>query len=340
MELVVHGRGNAWPVFLGEDHPFYNRADPYDLSNASYSLQSRESGTLVSSVLIDAGHGTVQSLLSGENRIPDSICLTHGHMDHTLGIDWVVQSYWRGRGGERPFPVYATLPVYRFMIRSYPHLEALTEHRELDFGVTVTPCTEMPFHLTAFPVYHGQSGVGASMMMFEENGRKVLFTGDLLVPLNLKRDYMRLYGADLMVVDTNNRFPWPRTNHWSFSGSPEDPLERSETLKTFAGELSWEKVSAPHLQDGISEINRNYLAQLEQEWTSVKPPMTIAEFIRRTGPRQVMLVHYSGTEDRKHSGEEILPAHDLQEWALKTAGQAGFQGGIMVPEPRQRIQID
>jgi glyoxylase-like metal-dependent hydrolase (beta-lactamase superfamily II) len=340
MELVIHGRGNAWPVFLGEDHPFYNRADPFDLSNASFSLQSRDSGSLVSSVLIDAGHGTVQSLLSGDNRIPESISLTHGHMDHTLGIDWVVQSYWRGQGGDKPYPVYATLPVYRFMIRSYPHLEELTEHRELEFGVTVTPCAEMPFRLTAFPVYHGQSGVGASMLMFEENGRKVLFTGDLLVPMLLEKDYMRLYGADLMVVDTNNRFPWPRTKHWSFSGSPGDPMERSDTLKAFAGELSWEQVSAPHLQDGISDLNRDYLMQLEREWGAEDQLLTILEFIRRTGPKQVILVHYSGTEDRKHSGEEILSARDLQEWALKTAGQARFRGGIMVPEPRQRIEIN
>jgi len=340
MELVVHGRGNAWPVFIGEDHPFYNRADPFDLSNASFSLQTHISDTLVSTVLIDAGHGTVQSLLSGDNRIPDSICLTHGHMDHTLGIDWVVQSYWRGQGGEKPYPLYATLPVYRFMIRSYPHLGELTEHRELEFGRPVKPCSEMPFRLTAFPVYHGQSGVGASMLMFEENGRKILFTGDLLVPMLLEKDYNRLNGADLLVVDTNNRFPWPRTNHWSFSGSPESPLERSGTLEAFMRDLSWEKVSGPHLQDGISELNRDYLMQLEQEWGAGDRPMTIVEFIRRTRPGKVMLVHYSGTEDRKHSGEEILPARDLQEWAIRTAGLAGFRGGIMVPIPRQRIQID
>jgi len=340
MELIVHGRGNAWPVLLGEDHPFYNRADPHDLSNASYSLQTRKTGSVVSGILIDAGHGTVQSLLAGDNRIPDSICLTHGHMDHTLGVDWVVQSFVRSSGSGKPYTIYATLPVYRFMIGSYPHLEALTEHRELEFGVAVEPCAEMPFRLTAFPVYHGQSGAGASMLMFEENGRKLLFTGDLLVPLLLEKNYERLYGADLMVVDTNNRFPWPRTNHWSFSGSPEDPLERSETIKAFAGELSWEQVSAPHLQDGISDRNRDYLKQLELEWPSGDRPLTIVEFLMRTGPKQVMLVHYSGTEDRRHSGEEILSAIDVQEWAIKTAGQAGFRGGIMVPEPRQRIQID
>ena len=37
-ELVVHGRGNAWPVSLGEEHPFYDRRNYRDLSNAAYSL--------------------------------------------------------------------------------------------------------------------------------------------------------------------------------------------------------------------------------------------------------------------------------------------------------------
>jgi hypothetical protein len=310
------------------------------MSNASYTLQKSKSGSKFSGVLIDAGHGTVQSLLAGDNRIPDSICLTHGHMDHTLGIDWVVQSYWRGYGMENPYPVYATLPVYRFMISSYPHLEKLTEHRELEFGLALAPCEELPFRLTAFPVYHGQSAVGASMLMFEGNGRKVIFTGDILVPLLLGKDYEQLCGVDLMVVDANNRFPWPRTNHWSFSGSVTDPLEHSDTLKAFARSLSWEQVSAPHLQDGISVSNRDYFSQLEHEWTASDRPLTILEFLRRTGPKQVMLVHYSGTEDRKYNGEKILSAGELLDWAVNTAAQAGFSGEIFIPEPRQRIQID
>lgn len=62
LEIVVHGRGNAWPVPLGEDHPFYNRKDPLDLSNAASSLQLMEADKVLSSVLIDAGHGTVQRI--------------------------------------------------------------------------------------------------------------------------------------------------------------------------------------------------------------------------------------------------------------------------------------
>jgi glyoxylase-like metal-dependent hydrolase (beta-lactamase superfamily II) len=339
LELIVHGRGNAWPVPLGEDHPFYDRTDPRDLSNAAFSLQIKESKSTISSVLVDAGHGTIQSLLAGDNRIPESICLTHGHLDHTLSVDWIVQSFWRLHRKERRYPIYATLPVYRLLVSTYPQLEGLIQHRELEFGETIAPCREMPFHLTPYPVYHGQSAGGASMLLFEVGNRKILFTGDILAPMVHREDYDRLAGADLLVVDTNNRFPWPRTNHWSFAGSPEDPMERSQTLETLAAELSWEMASGPHLQQGISRKNRAYFSHLEQEWSAGEAPLSILEFMERTGPKQVLLVHYSGSEDRKHNGEEILTPTGLQEWASETAREAGYSGEVVVPETGQRIQF-
>jgi glyoxylase-like metal-dependent hydrolase (beta-lactamase superfamily II) len=340
LEILVHGRGNAWPVPLGEEHPFYNREDPGDLGNASFSLQLREYEKLQASVLIDAGHGTVQSLLSGDNRIPDSICLTHGHMDHTLGVDWVVQSFWRKHRKEKRYPVYSTLPVYQFLVRSYPHLEELIEHRELEFGKKYKPSIELTFELRAFPAYHGQSALGASMLLFEYQGLKVLFTGDVLVPLLRKKDYVHLHGADMLVVDANNRFPWPRTNHWSFAGSPSDPMKRSGTLLDFAEELDWEQLARPHLQEGISEGNRSYLSLLEQEWNPAGIPMTIMEFMDEIRPKQTMLVHYSGAEDRKYNGEEILSTPGLQDWASQMLAKAGIHGEILVPETGQGIQID
>ncbi|MEA3461208.1 MAG: hypothetical protein U9R49_04950, partial [Bacteroidota bacterium] len=236
--------------------------------------------------------------------------------------------------------IYATLPVYRFLVRSYPHLEDMIEHRELEFGETVAPCEEMPFHLTTFPAFHGQSAVGASMLLFEHDERKILFTGDLLAPMLRKEDYASLMGVDLLVVDTNNRFPWPRTKHWSFAGSPEDPLIRSEILEAFAMELSWEKVSGPHVQEGISEKNRAYLSDLETVWNQREVPLTILEFLERIDANKVMLVHYSGAEDMKYSGEEILTSRGLQDWASETAEQAEFSGDILVPASGQRIQID
>ncbi len=340
LELIIHGRGNAWPVPLGEEHPFYDRTDPLDVSNAAFSVQIREPDGRIASVLVDAGHGTIQSLLAGDNRIPDSICLTHGHLDHTLSVDWIVQSYSRRRPKDKRYPIYTTLPVYRFLLRSYPQMEGLTEHRELEFGQTIPPGGEMPFHLTPYPVYHGQSAVGASMLLFGYGDRKILITGDMLVPMLREEDYERLQGTDLLVVDTNNRFPWPRTNHWSFAGSTVDPLKRSENLETFAGGLSREEALRPHMHEGISKKNLSYLSRLKQEWAAREAPLSILELLDRIRPKKVVLVHYSGTEDRKHHGKKILDPAGLQAWVSETARAAGFPGEIVVPKTGQRIQIN
>ena len=339
LQLVVHGRGNAWPVSLGETHPFYDKNDPRELSNAAFSLVASDRDHLLSDVLVDAGHGTIQSLISGSNRIPDSICLTHGHMDHTLSVDWVVQSYWRRHEKKKLYPVYATRYVYQFLIQSYPHLEQLIEFRELRPGVTVQMDHAPSFKLTAYPVYHGKSAVGASMLLFETAGRRVLFTGDLLSPLLRRGDYQQLKGVDMLVVDTNNRFPWPRTNHWSFAGHPLHPLERSEVLQSFLEKLTWEDVTDPHHVSASAEQSRTYFQQVRDEWNVVRQPFTLLEFLRIIEPQQVVMVHYSGAEDLKYYSESVFTASQLSSWAIRTAESVGLSSKLIVPNTGQMIPI-
>lgn len=338
-QIIVHGRGNAWPVFLGETHPFYDRTDPRDLSNAAFSLVSTKNGKIAGDVLIDAGHGTIQSLITGPNRIPGCICLTHGHMDHTLSVDWVVQSYWRRHGRKKRYPVYATTPAYQFLVGSYPHLEELIEFRELNPGITQPLDQVMPFKLTSYPVYHGKSAVGASMLLFETDQKRVLFTGDLLSPLLRQDDYHQLKGVDLVVVDTNNRFPWPRTNHWSFAGGPGKPMYRSEALNTFLDTLDWEEVTRPHRPETSGKITSSYFKTFRDQWSISDQPFTIVEFLKIIEPVRVVLVHYSGTEDSTYYNEPILPAQELQDWVTRTAQLAGIDSHFIVPEPSQIIDI-
>jgi len=73
--------------------------------------------------------------------------------------------------------------------------------------------------VTPLPFYHGRSALGAAMFLFkiEEKERKIkaLFTGDVLCPLLRDIDYTTLEGIDLLVADANNRYPYPKSNHWS-----------------------------------------------------------------------------------------------------------------------------
>ncbi len=339
LQLVIHGRGNAWPVVLGETHPFYDRNDPRDLSNASFSLVQRTDGRIQSDILVDAGHGTIQSLITGSNRIPDCICLTHGHMDHTLSVDWVVQSYWKKHQKQKRYPIYSTAPVFEFLLQSYPHLEGLTEFRELLPGIAVTPDQASAFTLTSYPVYHGQSAVGASMLVVETEGKRVLFTGDLLSPLLRKEDYDHLKGLDVLVVDTNNRFPWPRTNHWSFSGDTEDPWSRSVELLQYLDTLSWEVVGAPHQLEKACRSTQSYFQQLRDEGAPEEGPCTIMEFMQNTVPKKVIPVHYSGIEDAKYHNQGILAADQLGSWIAETAESAGIRSTFVIPETSQVIPI-
>lgn len=339
LQLVVHGRGNAWPVPLGETHPFYNMNDPRDLSNAAFSLVASDRESIVADVLVDAGHGTVQSLITGSNRIPDSICLTHGHMDHTLSVDWIVQSFWRRHEKRRLFPVYTTAPIYQFLLSSYPHLKPLIDFRELVYGKTIQMGNASSFRLTAYPVFHGKSAVGASMLLFEIEEHRVLFTGDLFSPLLRCEDYDRLKGVDLLVVDTNNRFPWPRTNHWSFAGHPGNFMDRSKALKAFIKDLSWKDVTAPHDQRAYGESNWTYFRQLEDEWNLEEQPFTILEFLRRIDPQLVVPVHYSGAEDSKYYSESILSGHELLSWIIRASQSTGIDSRYLIPETGQVIPL-
>jgi glyoxylase-like metal-dependent hydrolase (beta-lactamase superfamily II) len=336
VNIRVHGRGNAWPVMLGEEHPFYDRKDYRDLSNAAFSLEVYEKGSLLAEVLVDAGHGTVQSLISGPNRIPHCICLTHGHMDHTLGVDWVVQSHTRRQGGRERYPVYASHPVYHLLILSYPQLESLTEHRELLPGEPVS--LEVPGRVVvrAYPVYHGPHASGASMLLFETAGKKILFTGDLITPLLREEDYAELEDVDLVVVDSNNRFPWPRTNHWSFSGHPERPMERAGPLLDFLEKMD------PHDFTDLHEMPAHavtgpYLDTVRKQWDPVRQPFTLLEFVQRIRPGRVALVHYSGSEDERHYGLPRLSATELLDWALKTSAAAGGRAAFHIPAAGENL---
>jgi len=339
LQLKVHGKGNAWPVPLGETHPYYDRSNLRDLSNAAFSLNIRDNGQLSGSILVDAGHGTIQSLITGSNRIPDCVCLTHGHMDHTLSVDWIVQSFWRKHDKKRRYPIYASLPVWKFFIQSYPHLSDQVDFRILEYGKEIQLDHDPSINLRAYPVFHGQGASGASMLLFETRGQKILFTGDLLTPLLRKEDYKDLQQLDVLVVDTNNRFPWPRTNHWSFAGDPDHSMERNEVMRRFYSELSLDQLALPHQLSFSNPVNKEYLQQVGQEWLLSEQPITIMEFLGKTEPRKVMPVHYSGAEDLKYHGQELMSSVELADWINKEAHRAGLKSSFIFPDAGEVLDI-
>ena len=97
--IRTNGRANAWPVFMGQSHPVYTKEGKHEIANASFSLLSINDSSfnlkkIDWEIVVDAGHGTSDMILNNENRIPEAIVITHPHLDHTLGIDWIAQSYY------------------------------------------------------------------------------------------------------------------------------------------------------------------------------------------------------------------------------------------------------
>ena len=159
------------------------------MANASFSILGLKGDEIVTdpiqwSLLIDAGHGAVQQIIKNENRIPEAILLTHHHLDHTLGIDWVIQSFWFKHDKQKKYPVYASALCWEHTVAAYPHLQNMVELVELTPGKTIKIKEVNGVKVTAYPVCHGPRAFGAMMLVLNfENGKKVIFTGDCLCPL-------------------------------------------------------------------------------------------------------------------------------------------------------------
>ncbi len=339
VQLRINGRGNAWPVFLGQDHPFYNREKHEDLANASCSILKRnrkDKNEIEWELLIDAGHGTVQYFLQNHNRIPEAIFITHPHIDHFLGIDWIIQSY--SKTYQKPYPVYATILTWKKILTALPHLETLVNFNELTPYSSVSVKEVSDIQVTAFPVYHGQNAEGAAMFLIEVEGKKVLFTGDLLCPLLKEADFAKLENVDLLVTDANNRFSYPQSNHWSVTTKIGE--NRSLFLEDYINNHSLGLLLSPHLKPYTPIYYSNCFDYfLNQEFTTQSFIFDIISFVEQILPKQVVFLHYSGSEDEKYYQEAILNSSELQVWIKNIIRNHSIKAVVTVPFAGQYIDI-
>lgn len=329
--LRINGRGNAWPLQIQKTHAMYQENGSNDYANASFSICKSKNDVynafeLEWEILIDAGHGIIPFILNHHNRIPDAIVLTHAHFDHILSIDWIVQSYYRQYN--KQFPIYASQPCIEAFDIVLHHLNGLIEWHILKVGET-TNINEAPgLNVTNYPVYHGYSAKGSSMLMFSEDNssKKILLTGDILCPLLKARDYKIFSDIELMLVDCNNRFPYPESNHWSFSNNGSNSKIQDDFIESF--ELT--SLLKPHY---MSESEKEYILDVMSENTNANSLCwNILDFIDKTNPTQIGLVHYSGSEDEKYYNEPILNSKQLEQWANKKAKENEVSSAFIVPK--------
>jgi glyoxylase-like metal-dependent hydrolase (beta-lactamase superfamily II) len=326
----VNGRGNAWPILIGDEHPHYDKRNAFDLANASYSLIHYSSEipapeNVLFKAIIDAGHGTVQNIIWKSNRTPDAIFITHPHIDHTLGLDWILQSAMKMKG--KKLPVYASKPCWEATLKAYPQLSDLAHYREVIPGQWNQVSEDI--RAMFIPVYHGLSALGAGMFLFDlgESRRKVLFTGDLLFPLMTRKVKEELLFPHLVFADANNCFPYPGSNHWSLVS--EDP---KNYLQSFLDGASLSKLISPHLNPALPDSYFNYFDTLLAEPWEMGPYLSIFDFIQQVKPQKVCLMHYSGLEDRKYYQQDLLSMDGLEQWTLEKAQDYAIYTDFRVPK--------
>ncbi len=334
--IRINGRGNAWSIPLGQQHPLYSITPDPDYANASFSLMSLNQDKTRTEVnwelLIDAGHGTIPMLLKTHNRIPEAIVLTHPHLDHFLGIDWVAQSYFRF-SDKRRYPLYASQLCWEALVSSLPHLEKIIEFKCLDYGCSRIPDEIPDVELFAYPVYHGTSAYGAVMIVAEVKNvgnkkQKIIFSGDLLSPLIRKADYAQLQGAQYLFADANNRFPYPPTNHWSLVREGG-----KDYLDQWLNGINMEDLFLPHLSIDEDPVLPEYLELLKKDGCRPKDLYwSLFEWTRQVEPGKALLVHYSGREDEKYHDKPLMDGIQLEEWAKQQATAKGIHCEFRVPK--------
>lgn len=334
--IRTNGRGNAWPIPLGQDHPFYDKQNSHDLANASYSIIKRTKHQIEAEILIDAGHGIIPFLLQNSNRIPEALVLTHPHIDHTLSIDWLAQSYFKLT--RQKYPVYASKLCWDRALMAFPQLEKIVEFKEL------LPANEhyikefKHLSVTFYPVFHGESAPGAGMLFFKYRKKsvsKALFTGDLLCPLLRTADYEELLDCKVIYVDSNNRFPYPKSNHWSVAKPEHFKQPTSKYFYDWYSEkgknLLW--MTRPNTPIEFNPLIHNYFNDFIAEQNIINDiPFNVFDFAEKIQAENVNLIHYSGAQDKNYYGDKILNERELAEWANASAKNIGLITKFNVPK--------
>ncbi len=217
-----------------------------------------------------------------------------------------------------------------FTLNSYPHLANLIDFTELIPGKQTEIRTKPEIKITGFPVYHGKNAVGANLILFNINNKKLLFTGDILAPILRTEDYNNIIQPDIIVSDANNRFPYPNSNHWSI-------LNDSKFIDNWKKSANSIKLISPHITHEQTDEYYKYFETFVNESDIKSIPFNIFDFCKITNPKQVYLVHYSGYEDLEHHKEEILSDTELEDWSNKMAKTENINSKFIAPRVGDKI---
>ena len=169
----------------------------------------------------------------------------------------------------------------------------------------------------------------------------VLFTGDILCPLLRKKDYGSLARADLLFIDCNNRFPYPQSNHISFTRNKPGDRHISSYLAEWLAKTRIPNLINPHQHSSQSIAEKQYWEEFQSDWSAIREiPHSILDLVLLTQIPHVYLMHYFGLYDRDLYGQSLLSPGEMSAWAQKEAEHEGLKKvRFAVPEVGELIRL-
>jgi hypothetical protein len=173
-----------------------------------------------------------------------------------------------------------------------------------------------------------------------DSTRVAILTCDLLRPLLRGSDMASLAGAEVLYVEANNRFPWPKSGHWSISSS--SPSGYSNALSIWDPKNHPSYLIAPHTRR-FDTSSHAYFDEFLSEALQGKDASAlfgVLDFVREVGAKTVKVLHYSGYEDSSNYKQPILTDNDLLAWIQAEAAAAGITGvtwEVAAPDDRYTL---
>ena len=196
MRLTFLGTGSAWSLpEMGCDcficrHMHKNKESRL---RTSLYLEAKEK------LLIDCGPDIVRQWWTNGLKSLDGVIITHEHGDHYLGLDELValrrstvSHAWR------PIPTYATAASWDTIELRFGYLLEKTLERRL--AVPGEPLVGLHTRVVPFKTYHGPMAKGAVGYVFEDGGKRLVYTSDLL-HLEEQEDILRC--PDVLVIQSH-----------------------------------------------------------------------------------------------------------------------------------------
>ncbi len=150
-------------------------------------------------LLIDCGPDIVRQWRANGLTGVDAVLITHEHGDHYLGLDELV-ALRRSAAPRRwrPIPAYATAVAWETIDLRFAYLFEKTLMRRV--AIPGEPLTGLRIKVTPFKTFHGPVARGSVGYLFEDSGKKLVYTSDLL-HIEAQEDLLRQ--PDVLVIQSH-----------------------------------------------------------------------------------------------------------------------------------------